>query len=76
MKIFYGSMTVLEYNEYVLYDLGTIVGTVGGTMGLFLGFSCFHCLDQPRRRQSAGSIRKLGDCRSISYFIIRWLRTT
>ncbi len=44
MRVFYGSNTVELINEYKVYDLGTIVGTVGGTMGLFLGFSCFHCL--------------------------------
>ncbi len=44
MHVFFGSNTVQFVNEYKLYDLGTIVGTVGGTMGLFLGFSCFHCL--------------------------------
>ena len=35
----------MQYNEYTLYDFGTIVGTVGGTMSLFLGFSCFQCLN-------------------------------
>ena len=26
--------------EYVLFDLNAIVASVGGSMGLFLGFSC------------------------------------
>ena len=43
MRLFYGTTTVEHFYEYKIYDLGTIVGTVGGTMGLFLGFSFFQC---------------------------------
>ena len=41
--MFYPSTTVLNFNDYRLYDFGTIVAAVGGSMGLFLGFSCFQC---------------------------------
>ncbi len=42
-NIFYGSTAVISYAEVDLYDFGTIVGAVGGSLGLFLGFSCFEC---------------------------------
>ena len=30
-----------HYYETVLYDAPNIVGAVGGSLGLFLGFSCY-----------------------------------
>ena len=30
--------------EYVVYSFTGIVGTVGGSLGLFIGFSFFDCL--------------------------------
>lgn len=36
------STTVTLQQEYELYDFGTIVGIVGGSLGLFLGFSCLQ----------------------------------
>ena len=29
------------YEEYLMYDIIGLIGTVGGTMGLFIGFSFF-----------------------------------
>ncbi len=43
IKVFYRTTAVFHYSEYALYDFGTIVGAVGGSLGLFLGFSCFQC---------------------------------
>ena len=34
-----------HYEEYLLYDFGGIIGSVGGMLGLFLGFSCLGLLD-------------------------------
>ena len=28
--------------EFPIYDLNTIVATIGGSLGLFLGFSCYE----------------------------------
>jgi hypothetical protein len=30
--------------EYEVYDLGAIIGSVGGSLGLFVGFSFLQCL--------------------------------
>ena len=35
-------MTTFE--EYLLYDFGELVGTVGGTLGLFIGFSFYDVI--------------------------------
>ena len=35
-------MTTFE--EYLLYDFGGMVGTVGGTLGLFIGFSFYDVI--------------------------------
>ena len=35
-------MTTFE--EYLLYDFGEMVGTVGGTLGLFIGFSFYDVI--------------------------------
>lgn len=43
---FWHSTNYVEEQEYVIYDIGTIVGTVGGSLGLFLGLSCRGVLDQ------------------------------
>ena len=29
-------------HEHVLYDLNSIIASIGGSMGLFLGFSCYQ----------------------------------
>jgi hypothetical protein len=39
----FSSMYLMKYEEYKLHDLSTIIAAVGGSMGLFLGFSCFQC---------------------------------
>ena len=38
--IIYPSNEVLKYDEYYIYDINGIVASVGGGLGLFLGFSC------------------------------------
>ena len=41
IKMFYYTTTVEHHNEYVLVDFATLVGSVGGALGLFLGISCY-----------------------------------
>ena len=41
IRMYYHSTTVHHHNEYLLVDLATLIGSVGGSLGLFLGFSCF-----------------------------------
>ena len=43
MFIYYGSSVVEEKVEQYIYDPGTLLTSVGGNMGLFLGFSCLSC---------------------------------
>ena len=43
LRVFYGSGTILRYEEVTIYDFSTILAAVGGSLGLFLGFSCFQC---------------------------------
>ena len=39
---FYEDTNVAISSEYVLYDFNAIVTSVGGSLGLFLGFSCWQ----------------------------------
>ena len=34
---------VLVYEEYLLFDFNAIVSSVGGSLGLFIGFSFLQC---------------------------------
>jgi hypothetical protein len=43
LRLLYGTTTVSNQYEYQLYDLGTTQAAVGGSMGIFLEFSFFHC---------------------------------
>ena len=43
LRVFFGSGTILRYEEVKIYDFSTILAAVGGSLGLFLGFSCFQC---------------------------------
>ena len=38
----YKSFTIFHYKETLLYDFNAIVAAVGGSLGLFLGFSCYE----------------------------------
>ena len=38
----FGNREVVD-EEFLVYDVNGIVGGVGGSLGLFLGFSCFGC---------------------------------
>ncbi len=40
----YTTTRVMVSEEYQLFDFGAIVAAVGGSLGLFLGFSCWQCL--------------------------------
>jgi len=51
LMMFYSTTNVQEVKEVYLYDFNSILSSVGGSLGLFLGFSCFgtiltlaHCL--------------------------------
>ena len=35
---------VLVYEEYLLFDFNAIVSSVGGSLGLFIGFSFLQCV--------------------------------
>ena len=35
---------IVVNEEYYIYDFNGIVGTVGGSLGLFVGFSFLHCM--------------------------------
>ena len=39
MRMKYSTMNVQVYEEYEVQDIYTFIGTVGGSLGLFLGFS-------------------------------------
>ena len=38
----YETSTIFNYRETELNDLNAIVASVGGSLGLFLGFSCYQ----------------------------------
>jgi hypothetical protein len=43
--IYFSSTTVMIQEEYLLYDMGTVVAAVGGNLGLFIGFSCLNLFE-------------------------------
>ena len=42
MSADYESFTESTYKETEIYDLNAVVASVGGSLGLFLGFSCYE----------------------------------
>ena len=42
--IVHGDNVVTVFSEVVLYDFNAIVGSVGGSLGLFIGFSVFDSI--------------------------------
>ena len=40
----YGNTDVYTMDEYLLFDAIAIVAAVGGTLGLFIGFSFYDCV--------------------------------
>ncbi len=50
MYLFYQTTQATLYREYLLFDESAIVSAVGGSLGLFLGFSCWQA--------AAAAIRK------------------
>ncbi len=44
LSISYSSMLVEERIETIVYDLENLLTSVGGNLGLFLGFSCFSTM--------------------------------
>jgi len=44
LHLFYNSMLAEQRSEAYIYDLGNLLTSLGGNLGLFLGFSCFSTL--------------------------------
>lgn len=42
LYMFFETADTLVSEEYLIYDLNNIVASVGGSLGLFLGFSCLQ----------------------------------
>jgi len=42
--LYWENLDILIEEEYLLMDLNAVVSAVGGSLGLFLGFSCLHFL--------------------------------
>ena len=42
----YTSSSIGILEDYVLFDVFSIIASVGGSLGLFLGFSCFDCFNR------------------------------
>ena len=42
LAVYYEITDTIVTEEVLLYDLNSIVSAVGGSLGLFLGFSCFQ----------------------------------
>ena len=42
LRLKYASYTEYYHKECLLYDLNAIVASVGGSLGIFLGLSCYH----------------------------------
>ena len=59
-----GSETKTIKEEYYVYDPPALVGTIGGSLGLFLGFSFYDCL-KVKSLIFFLNIWALNKCRSI-----------
>ena len=44
LQYYFSSDEVVERQEYLVYDDNAVIGYIGGTLGLFLGFSCLGSL--------------------------------
>ena len=42
LRLKYATYTEFHHKERLIYDLNAIVASVGGSLGFFLGFSCYH----------------------------------
>ena len=42
IAMYYHETEVQVKQEFLIYDLNAIVATIGGSLGLFLGFSCYE----------------------------------
>jgi hypothetical protein len=42
VAVFFPTLEVVVTEEFLIYDSNTILAAVGGSLGLFLGFSCYH----------------------------------
>ena len=51
--VYYKTTTLKIFDEYLLYDTNAIISAIGGSLGLFLGFSCFQAVRRSLRVHSA-----------------------
>ena len=56
--LLYLSTHTTLYREYLLFDESAIVSAVGGSLGLFLGFSCWQAAKAAVRRAWPGGRKK------------------
>ena len=45
LLLYYPRNIVKHSQEYYLYDLNSMISSVGGSLGLFLGFAIYNVLD-------------------------------
>ena len=45
MHTYYDTMVVEQQNEILVYDWSRFLSALGGTLGLYLGFSCFTMIN-------------------------------
>ena len=50
--VYYKTTTLKVFDEYLLYDTNAIISAIGGSLGLFLGFSCFQAVRRSLRVHS------------------------
>ena len=61
LYLFYTDMAVPTHEEYLLYDFNAIVSAVGGSLGLFLGFSCYEIVKMCLNKVSGDKKSGVGD---------------
>ncbi len=62
LAVYYKTMDAVIEEEVLLYDLNSFVAAMGGSMGLFLGFSCYQLALQAWTAGVAPLGRKLANC--------------
>ena len=44
LEVYVGMGVRKIYSEYFIYDAFNLIGVIGGTLGLFVGFSFYNCI--------------------------------
>ncbi len=60
--LYYHTTKVMVYEDYLLFDFGSIVSAVGGSLGLFLGFSCWQMVKTASSALNRQSLTKTNPC--------------